>query len=162
MTRRSGHEPAQRPPQPVSSPLADADYARLAELRAGVRGYLAWAERSASEHGLTPAHVQLALAVRASGAAAGPTLTELAQTLLLRHHSVVGLVDRAEQAGLVQRVRDDVQHSRVHVQLTPHGSQLLEVISVEHLRWLADFGGDLGALWASFDQTVERHPAEPA
>jgi DNA-binding MarR family transcriptional regulator len=95
--------------------------------------------------------VQLALAVQTSGDPAGPTLTELAQTLLLRHHSVVGLVDRAEQAGLVQRIRDDVSLSRVHVQLTSSGSRLLEAISAEHLQWLGEFGPELGALWASFE-----------
>jgi DNA-binding MarR family transcriptional regulator len=141
---------AERPLAHVPPAVDDADYARLAALRAGVRGYLAWAEQCANEHGLTPAQVQLALAVRASGDPNGPTLTELAQTLLLRHHSVVGLVDRAEQAGLVQRIRDDVQLSRVHVQLTPDGTQLFEAISAQHLRWLAEFGPDLGAIWASF------------
>jgi DNA-binding MarR family transcriptional regulator len=128
----------------------DADYARLGALRAGVRGYLAWAEQCASEHGLTPAQVQLALAVRTYGDPAGPTLTELAQTLLLRHHSVVGLVDRAEQVGLVQRIRDDVSLSRVHVQLTSGGTQLLATISAQHLQWLGEFGPELGALWDSF------------
>lgn len=128
----------------------DADYAKLAALRAGVRGYLAWAEQCASEHGLTPAQVQLALAVQTSADPAGPTLTELAHTLLLRHHSVVGLVDRAEQAGLVRRIRDDASLSRVHVQLTSSGTQLLEAVSAQHLQWLDEFGPELGALWASF------------
>jgi DNA-binding MarR family transcriptional regulator len=151
MTRTSEQEPtAGRPPTHVPPAVDDADYARLAALRASVRSYLAWAEQRASEQGLTPAQVQLALAVRAYGDPAGPTVTELAQTLLLRHHSVVGLVDRAEQAGLVQRIRDDVQLSRVHVQLTPNGTQLLEAISARHLQWLAEFGPELGALWTSF------------
>lgn len=141
---------AERPSTHLPPSVDDADYARLAALRAGVRGYLAWAEQCASEHGLTPAQVQLALAVQTYGDPGGPTLTELARTLLLRHHSVVGLVDRAEQAGLVQRVRDDIQVSRVHVQLTADGTQLLEAISAQHLQRLAEFGPGLGALWASF------------
>jgi DNA-binding MarR family transcriptional regulator len=141
---------AERPPAPAQRAVDGADYARLAALRAGVRSYLAWAEQCANEHGLTPAQVQLALAVRASEDPDGPTLTELAQALMLRHHSVVGLVDRAEQAGLVQRMRDDVQLSRVHVQITSRGTQLLEAITAQHLQWLAEFGADLGALWASF------------
>ena len=54
------------------------------------------------------------------------------------------------QAGLVERIRDDVQQSRVHVQLTTGGTRLLEKISAQHLQWLAESGPELGALWASF------------
>ncbi|HET9103812.1 MAG TPA: MarR family winged helix-turn-helix transcriptional regulator [Solirubrobacteraceae bacterium] len=137
--------PADEGPRPD-----DADYARLARLRAGIRGYLAWAERLAADHGLTPAQVQLALAVRADPSPAGPTLTDLAQTLLLRHHSVVGLVDRAERAGLVTRVRDEVTLSRVHVRLTTAGATALDAIAAGHLEWLARTGEEQAALWDSF------------
>jgi MarR family len=79
--------------------IDEAGYERLAALRAGIRTYLAWAEQRAREHDMTPAQVQLALAIRAHDDADGPSVTELADTLLLRHHSVVGLIDRAEHAG---------------------------------------------------------------
>jgi DNA-binding MarR family transcriptional regulator len=131
-------------------PVGETGYARLAELRAGIRRYLAWAEQRAREHGMTPAQVQLALAVRSYGVPAGPTLTELADTLLLRHHSVVGLVDRAEDAGLVERARDAEQPTRVHVRLTSDGTQRLETLSALHLEWLAEHGPDLADVWASF------------
>ncbi len=157
MARTRRQAPTAERRRPRGSPaLDDADYTRLAALRASVRRYLAWAEQRASEHGLTPAQVQLTLAIRTSGNADGPTVTELAQTLLLRHHSVVGLVDRAEQAGLVRRIRDDVSLSRVHVQLTSLGSKLLEAVSAEHLQWLAEFGPDLGEIWASFADAPQR------
>jgi DNA-binding MarR family transcriptional regulator len=131
-------------------PVSDDGYAHLAALRAGIRRYLAWAEQRAREHGLTPAQVQLALAVRSHDDAAGPTLTELADTLLLRHHSVVGLVDRAEEAGLVRRERDPGQPTRVHVRLTAEGEEQLEALSVLHLDWLAEHGADLAAVWGAF------------
>ena len=128
----------------------DAGYAQLAALRAGIRRYLAWAEECARDHEMTPAQVQLALAVRSCGDPAGPTLTDLADILLLRHHSVVGLVDRAEQSGLVVRARDAAHHSRVHVRLTGKGLELLERLSALHLAWLAEFGPEVGAVWSSF------------
>lgn len=128
----------------------DAGYARLAALRAGIRRYLAWAEQRAREHGMTPAQVQLGLAVRSHADPAGPTLTELADTLLLRHHSVVGLVDRAEGAGLVARARDREQPSRVHVTLTAAGAERLDTLSALHLEWLAEHGDELAAVWGSF------------
>lgn len=70
---------------------------------------------------MPPAQVQLGLAVRSHEDPAGPTLTELADVLLLRHHSVVGLVDRAENADLVERTRDAEQATRVRVTLTNTG-----------------------------------------
>jgi DNA-binding MarR family transcriptional regulator len=128
----------------------DADFAQLAALRAGIRRYLAWAERCARDHGTTPAQVQLALAIRAHADPAGPTLTELAETLLLRHHSVVGLVDRAEDHGLVQRQRDPEHQTRVHVRLTPAGAERLETLSALHVDWLAENGAEIGDVWRAF------------
>lgn len=126
------------------------DIERLARLRAGLRGYLAWAEERAREHGLTPAQFQLALAVLASPDPDGPTLTELAETLLLRHHSVVGLVDRAEVAGLVTRTRDRDLHSRVHVALTAGGREQVQALAGLHLRELAALAPQMQALWGAF------------
>jgi DNA-binding MarR family transcriptional regulator len=140
----------------MGPPVDDARFAQLAALRAGIRRYLAWAEQCARDHGMTPAQVQLALAIRAhdgpAGPAgpAGPTLTELAETLLLRHHSVVGLVDRAEQNGLVERRRDREHQTRVHVRLTAAGAERLETLSALHLDWLAEHGAEIGDVWRSF------------
>jgi DNA-binding MarR family transcriptional regulator len=129
-----------------------AGYAQLAALRAGIRTYLAWAEQRAREHEMTPAQVQLALAIRAHGDADGPTVSELADTLLLRHHSVVGLIDRAENAGLVTRARDAEHQSRVHVRLTTEGADRLERLSALHLQWLAEHGQDIADVWRTFGQ----------
>jgi DNA-binding MarR family transcriptional regulator len=131
-------------------PVTDRDLERLADLRGGLRQYLAWAEERAREHDLTPAQYQLALAVRTHADPKGPTLSDLADTLLLRHHSVVGLVDRAQDAGLVQRERDDRLGSRVHVTLTPRGSELLATLSALHLRRLAELAPQMRKLWGAF------------
>lgn len=133
-------------------PVDEAGYAALAQLRAGIRSYLAWAEQRAGEHGLTPAHVQLALAIRAHDDPAGPTLTELSDTLLLKHNSVVGLVDRAEQSGMVRRAPDPEHGSRVHVQLTDDGAQVLESVSRLHLEWLRENGAEMARIWSSFER----------
>ncbi len=137
-------------PPPSDQAVDDAGYAQLAALREGIRRYLAWAEERAREHGMTPAQVQLALAVRSYDEPAGPTMGELAETLLLRHHSVVGLVDRAESAGLVARARDAEQQTRVRVSLTAAGAERLETLSALHLEWLGEHGAGLAAVWGSF------------
>lgn len=131
-------------------PVDDAGYAQLAALRSGIRTYLAWAEQQARDHGMTPAQVQLGLAIRSYADPDGPTLTELADALLLRHHSVVGLVDRAAAADLVKRTRDAAQATRVHVSLTALGSERLEALSRLHLQWLAEHADGIGDVWSSF------------
>ena len=117
--------------------LTDEQYQQLLRLRAGLRRFLHWSEEQAEAHGLTPAQHQLLLAVRGSGAERSPTIGELAELLALRHHSVVGLVDRAEHAGLVMRKRDPSRHSVVHVCLTDAGARLLRGLSQVHLREIA-------------------------
>jgi DNA-binding MarR family transcriptional regulator len=140
-----------------SPQVTHRDYERLAELRGGLRRYLAWAEERAREHDLTPAQYQLALVVRTHADPKGPTLSDLADALLLRHHSVVGLIDRAEAAGLVRRERDDQLGSRVRVTLTPRGSELLDTLSELHLRRLAELAPQMRELWGAFGQ--DRAPA---
>jgi DNA-binding MarR family transcriptional regulator len=129
--------------------LADDDYARLLEVRDGLRRFLRWSEEQARAAGITPAQHQLLLAVR--GHRGGdPTLSDVSAHLLLRHHSVVGLVDRAEAAGLVVRTGDADDHRRVRVELTRRGAAVLAELTAEHKEELqrigliyADLGSDL-------------------
>src|ERR1700747_2998504 len=101
--------------------LTDADYEDLLMLRTGLRRFLRWSEQQAEEAGLTPAQHQLLLVVRGHADSRGPTIGEIADYLLLRHHSAVGLVDRADAAGLVTRTRDPEDHRVVRLQLTAVG-----------------------------------------
>lgn len=147
-------DPEGAPESPAHEPVDMAGYAQLAALRAGIRTYLAWAEQRAREHEMTPAQVQLALAIRAHGDTDGPTVSELADTLLLRHHSVVGLIDRAENAGLVARARHPEHQSRVQVRLTTEGATRLERLSALHLEWLAEHGQGIADVWGAFGPGV--------
>ena len=109
--------------------LRDADYEDLLALRTGLRRFLRWSEQQAEAAGLTPAQHQLLLAIRGHPDRRGPTVGEVADYLLLRHHSAVGLVDRAVAAKLVKRVRDPQDHRIVRLQLTAAGSKRLEALS---------------------------------
>jgi DNA-binding MarR family transcriptional regulator len=113
--------------------LEDADYRRLLQFRTGLRRFLHWSEEQAERAGLTPAQHQLLLAVRGHDGAQGPTIGEVAGYLLLRHHSVVGLVDRAEKAGLVERQEDSGDRRVVRLRLTPQGLGTLQKLSALHL-----------------------------
>ena len=60
------------------------------------------------------------------------TISELAEFLQERHHSVVGLIDRAVLSGLVKRETDPVDRRVVVVLLTPKGRSILKRLSLEH------------------------------
>ena len=113
--------------------LPDATYVRLLALRTELRRFERWSEDQARSAGLTPAQHQLLLAIRGHADPRGPTIGEVADYLLLRHHSTVGLVDRADTAGLVRRSRDDDDHRVVRLHLTKDGAARLEALSTLHL-----------------------------
>lgn len=135
----------------MSRSLSDADFARLADLRHGLRSFLHWSAEQAQRAGLTPAQHQLLLAIRASSDPRGPTVSDVASALLIRHNSAVGLVNRAQEAGLIARERDPDLHSLVHLQLTDDGSAKLASLSELHLHELAQLAPTMRALWAAID-----------
>jgi DNA-binding MarR family transcriptional regulator len=116
----------------MSRLLTDADYAGLLAFRDQLRRFLYWSEQQAIAAGITPAQYQLLLAVR--GHPDGPpTVRDVAEHLLLRHHSVVGLIDRAEAAGLVERRPDPDDHRVVRLRLTAQGARVLRGLAELHL-----------------------------
>jgi len=127
--------------------LRHADYEDLLALRAGLRRFVRWSEQQAEAAGLTPAQEQLLLVVRGHPDTRGPTVGEVADYLLLRHHSAVGLVDRAVAAKLVKRVRDPLDHRVVRLQLTATGGKRLEVLSEAHLEELRRLGRTMPSAW---------------
>ena len=108
---------------PVDRPLTNEDYERLLQFRIGLRRFLRWSEAQAAAAGLTPAQHQLLLAIRGHPDPAGPTIGDVAESLLLRHHSAVGLVDRAAAAHLVRRRTDEHDRRVVRLALTATGSK---------------------------------------
>lgn len=131
--------------------LSEADYQRLAELRYALRRFLHWSAEQAKQAGLTPSQHQLMLAIRAWSDERGPTVGDIASVLLVRHHSAVGLVDRAQEAGLIVRKRDPDQHSLVRLHLTETGAARLRSLSELHLRELAQLAPGMRALWEAID-----------
>ncbi len=113
--------------------LDDSDYRRLLEFRTELRDFLRWSEQAAHDAGLTPSLHQLLLVVRGHPSVAGPTIGDAAELLHIRHHSAVELAQRAEAAGLLERVRDECDHRRLHLGLTHHGHLQLESLTREHL-----------------------------
>lgn len=137
--------------------LPDGAYTRLLALRTGLRHFEAWSAQQARAAGLTPTHHQLLLAVRGHPGPDGPTIGDVADYLLLRHHSAVGLVDRAESAGLVRRCRSEDDHRVVRLRLTDEGAAKLEALSAVHLEELERLALDLPAAWAGLGPVQRPH-----
>jgi DNA-binding MarR family transcriptional regulator len=116
--------------------LTDADYRGLLAFRLGIRRFLHWSEEQAEAMGLTATQHQLLLVIRGSDEPYGPTIGRISDALLLRHHSAVELIDRAEEAGLVQRRGDPDDRRVVRVTLTRRGRGMLERLAVRHLEEL--------------------------
>ncbi len=122
--------------------LSERQYRDLLAFRVALRRFNRWSEDQARAAGLTHAQHQLLLAVRAHADRRGPTIGEVADYLLLRHHSAVELIDRAAAAGVIERGRDDEDARVVRLALTPLGAERiaqLTALHLEELRRLAPF-----------------------
>ena len=131
--------------------LDHESYARLLELRTGLRRFLRWSEEQAEAAGLTASQHQLLLAIRGHPDPAGPTIRDVAGYLQLRHHSAVGLADRAEAIGLLRRERDARDHRVVRLRLTQKGSAALERLSALHVQELSRLGPKMRSLWEGLE-----------
>jgi DNA-binding MarR family transcriptional regulator len=132
-------------PRPRTA-ISDADYARLAELRHALRLFSSFSERAAQAAGLSSTQHQALLAIRGFGRRTPLSIGELAERLLIRHHSAVGLVQRLIASGYVARAKDPGDARRVHLELRPRGEKLLARLTAAHRDELRRIGPELGAL----------------
>jgi DNA-binding MarR family transcriptional regulator len=128
----------------------ERDYERLLEFRVALRRFQRWSEDQAQAAGLTHVQHQLLVAIKGHAGDPPPTVGDLAGYLLLRPHSTVELVDRAEAAGLVERAPDNEDGRVVRVRLTSEGERVLEQLTAAHLDRLHE-------LAVVLDELVTRH-----
>ena len=105
-----------------------------------------WSEDQAAAAGLTPAQHQLLVAIKGHPGPEPPAIRDLADYLLLQSHSTVGLVDRAEAAGVVRRQQDHRDARVVRVHLTEKGERLVENLTTAHLTELYNLATALNHL----------------
>ena len=87
--------------------LSQPEYKALAEFRYQIRRYLRYMEEKARGRGYHPQQYQLLLAIEGLPEEKRPTIKTLAERMQLNHNTMVELVDRCEQGGLLRRVRED-------------------------------------------------------
>ena len=136
--------------------LSHEDYENLLAFRSTLRKFLHWSETQARAAGLTPAQHQLMLAVKGHPGVQGPAIGDLAGYLMLRHHSAVELVDRAEAAGLVERWGDDDDGRVTRVRLTDEGEARLASLAETHLDELRSLAPVLDAVVAQWASPISR------
>lgn len=115
---------------PQELPLAD--YRALAEFRYQIRRFLRFSEDAARKAGIEPQHHQLVLAVKGMPAGKRARVADLAERLQLHHNSIVELVGRLAEKGLVERQRDGEDRREVYVRLTPRGQRILRDLTINH------------------------------
>lgn len=115
----------------------DADYARLLALRVELRRFEQWSARQARHMGMTPQQHQVLLAVRGHRGPSGPTISDVAAYLLVRHNTAVELVDRTADLGLVERISDGADQRVVRLRLTSEGHRRLAALAEAHIEELA-------------------------
>ena len=126
------------------------DFERLLEFRVTLRRFQRWSEDQAQAAGLTHVQHQLLVAIKGHPDHAPPAVGDIAGYLLLRPHSAVELVDRAEAAGLVQRVPDGDDGRVVRVRLTAEGNRIVHQLTRATL-------GRLHELATVLDELVAGH-----
>lgn len=134
--------------------LTNRDYEALARFRHALRVFERFSEEAARGCGITPAHHQLMLAIRGHASGSAPIIADLAEALQIRHHSVVGLIDRAEAAGLVERETDPDDQRRQRIALTAEGGEVLARMSEVHRDELRQMRSELVDLLNELDPEV--------
>jgi DNA-binding MarR family transcriptional regulator len=112
--------------------ITSTDFEALAQLRYQIRRFLYFSEQAAQSVGLEPRQHQLMLALKGLPKNVRPRIGELAERLLIRHHSAVELVNRLSALGFVRRHRRREDRREVLLSLTPSGEKVLEKLSIHH------------------------------
>src|SRR5579859_308429 len=131
--------------------LSAEDYERLLEFRVALRRFQRWSEDQAQDAGLTHVQHQLLVAIKGHRGEVPPTVGDLADYLLLRPHSTVELIDRAETAGLVERTADENDGRVVRVRLTDAGDRVVRRLTKAHLDRLHELAAVLDDLVNRYD-----------
>jgi DNA-binding MarR family transcriptional regulator len=133
----------------VPDVLTDEQFARILEFRIALRRFSHFSEEQAAKLDMTAAQYQLLLAIRGHDDPRGPTIADVARALLVRHHSAVGLVDRTQELGLLERRRDAADHRLVRLALTSQGHDRVNSLAQSHLKELQRLAEVLADLLAA-------------
>jgi DNA-binding MarR family transcriptional regulator len=142
--------------------VTNSDYHALAEFRYQICRFLRFSEQAARAEGLEAQQHQYMLVVQAVSQEEAPTIGQVAERLLIHHHSAVGLADRLEERGYLERIRGAGDRRQVRVRLTPQGAAILKRLSALHRRELHQSGPELVAALQALLQGISPEREEDA
>jgi len=119
MDSNSRQSPADQEPQ---VPSQSYELRILQALRRIIRAVDIHSYKLASQHRITGPQLACLLAVKESGPLTG---ANLAKKVYLSPSTLVGIVDRLEEKGLVRRQRDSKDRRQVHISITAAGKRLV-------------------------------------
>ncbi len=125
------------------SSFSKEDYKTLADFRYALRCFLRFNETAAQSAGLTLQQHQALLFIIGYPGREQVTIGELAERLQIHHHSTVGLVDRLEGQGLVERIQGQDDRRQVFIRLTEKGASVLKGLASTHREELRHLGPQL-------------------
>ena len=106
--------------------------------------FQSFSEHASAALGLTSVQYQALLAIETQQNGVPLTVKLLAQQLMIKHNSAVGLVDRIEQLGLAARWQSESDRRSVVVALTPRGLRAVNRLAVQHRRALQAIAPEMG------------------
>jgi DNA-binding MarR family transcriptional regulator len=124
-------------------PLTEPEYLALGEFRYQLRRFLRHMEEAIRALNANPQQYQLVLAVRGLPRDVTPTISQLAERMQLNHNSMVELVDRCEENGLLRRTRSGTDRRQVTLSITPDGENLLRKLGAAARQELREMGPTL-------------------
>lgn len=117
------------------TPATDAALELANDLRPVVLRVARQLRKETEQFGVTSRQATLLYLVQQSP---GLTLRALAEAEAISAPALSGHIDRLESAGLLVRVRSEVDRRRVGLELTPEGNRLLRSIRERRTAWLAE------------------------
>ena len=139
------------------SKFSKSDYETLAEFRYALRHYLRFSKEAVDTAGLTMQQHQALLAIVGYPGRERISIGELAERLQILHHSAVGLVNRLEVQGLVEREQNHEDRRQVLIGLTEKGMEVLESLASIHREELRQLGPQLCAMLEKISNLMDRN-----
>jgi DNA-binding MarR family transcriptional regulator len=114
------------------SSVSRADYRLLAGFRNALREFVHFSEEASRAAGIPPHQHQAMLAIAGAVESGHITVGQLAEQLQIKHQSAVGLANRMESKGLVNKKHNPIDKRQVFIGLTAAGERVLEDLSAAH------------------------------